>query len=320
LGPARFWLGVAVALIVVGGIAYTYGAWYASVLTMDAVAVREIQQRASWPGRFQYSDEGSGLRVRVRRSAPDTFDPRFSLDYLDAVDIASGGYSSYGEAQRIMEMRIEEEDEEEEEEEQQGMDRSEYLRAMRETGLLTGEEQARGRNHTVVVDEFGSQGDARAAAQRLRSLGRPVELQEVRGEDGTVSYRLQSGSFPTLQEAEAYQQELEQAGLIGGSSSGGSTTETTEPQPPSGAGSSEGPGGGETTPPTGGGTDGSSGGTDPVPRPGPEDLAPPTDPGPSGPAGGSNATPPPADPIPPPPSDPLPPPGGGGGGRALGDL
>lgn len=289
LGPARFWAGVAILLFVVGTVCYTYGAWYASVLTMDAVPVREIRERSSWPGQFAYRDEAEGLRIRVRRPAPDLLSPQFSIDVLADVDLTGGGYSNFPEALRVAKT---DEEEGEEEQEQKPFDRSEYLKAMRETGLLTGEEQARGRSHTVVVDEFESQDEARAAAQRLRELGRDVALEEVRGDDGAVSYRLQSGSFPSIAEAEAYQRELQAAGLMegGGGSVGESSTDPGASPPPSE--------GQQSPPPT----------TDPPPPTDPVTPDPPPD------------TPPPADPPASPPADPIPPPEDPGGGRALGDL
>ncbi len=286
-GPARFWAGVAILLFVVGTVCYTYGAWYASVLTMDAVPVREIRERSSWPGQFAYREEADGLRIRVRRPAPDLLSPQFSMDVLADVDLTTGGYSNYAEVRRAAET---DEEEGEEEQEQKPFDRSEYLKAMRETGLLTGDEQAQGRSHTVVVDEFGSQDEAREAARKLRELGRDVALEEVRDGDGGVSYRLQSGSFPSIAEAEAYQRELEAAGLMegGGSSAGEASTDAGTTPPPSG---------GQQSPPT----------TDPPPAD-PVTPDPPQD------------TPPTEDPPTPPPADPIPPPESPGGGRALGDL
>lgn len=287
LGPGRFWLGVAISLFVVGSVTYTYGAWYAAVLAMDAVPVREIQERASWTGRFDYREVADGLRVRVRRPAPETLDALFSVERLDELELADAGYSRRSGAGGASGAGDGEEGTPEEGE-AKPFDRSEFIQAMRETGILTGEEVAQGRTHTVIVDEFADAGSAREAAQRLRELGRDVALQEVRGGDGRVRYRLESGSFDSREAAEAYQRELEAAGLMPGSGAAPST-------------------GGETPPPVGGGGS-TTGGTEPPPGTGPEPPAP-----------AEGTSPAPSDPVTPAPPDPSPP-EQSGAGRALGDL
>jgi len=264
-GPTRFWAGVGLFLLVVGGVAYSYGAWYAGVLVLDAVPVRELKAGSSWVGQFKYITDGSGIERRVYHPGPDSLQADVVMDDLMSVDISAGGYSS-GAAWELS--RDEEKTESEATTETTGISREELIKNLKLTGMVTRDEQAGRLSNSVTVGVFGSEEEARAAAARLRDSGRPATVTTVKDPSGKTEYRLESGAFGSQEEAAAYQRELEGQGLMGsstpaggGSGNGGGTASagggTT---PPTGVGSGTtgptgnptGNGGGTTTPPAGG--------------------------------------------------------------------
>jgi len=300
LGPARFWAGVSVLLGIVAAVAYTYGAWYALVLTRDAVPVRTIKERSSWPATFAYEEDG-GVRRRVYRPAGSSFETHFVSDVAMVADISSGGYTTY--AQILREMEREQEEEEEKAAEEAAASRQAFLETMRETGLLIGPDRASGRSHTVVVDEFSSKEEAARAAQLLHEHGRDATMEPIVDASGkVVSYRVSSGSFTSLEAAEAYHRELQSAGLIGGGAPGGGAS--SQPSGPSGEGEATADGGSEAP----AGPSGAVSGAGTAPPEAGSGSPPEGSSAGSGEPTGGGQDPPPT----------MPPPSGGG--RTLGDL
>jgi hypothetical protein len=268
LGPLRFWLGAGAFLLVVAGIAYGYGAWYAGALLRDAVAVREVRANSSWTARFQY-EEVNGIRRRVELPGPDGLNSNVSLDDLATVDAQSGGYQTYSSV--VRELASEDEDAKDKEEQAKGMSREELLKNLRQTGIMVGEVDTSTWRESVEVGSGLTADEARSRAQRFRETGRDVEVETYTDSSGKTLYRLKYGRVRTPEEAAALRGELERDGLLKGGSSdsgGGNTTGgggTTTPPTTGGGGGTTAPpttggGGGETPPTTGGGTPPTTGG------------------------------------------------------------
>ncbi len=288
ISPVRFWFAVAALLVVVYGMSYAYGAWYASLIVQDAVPIREIRSSARWLGQFEFRDLGNGLRERDFHPAPDSV--RFSLtrDLFEEADVLGGGYKTFG---RVL-AELGDEEEEETEEEGEDISYEDWTANLRRTGILLSEPNVANRTLGVAVGEYSDASEARAKVSEFLSTGRHAEVEEVVGRDGQRRYRVVHGAVSSQEELAALQGELESAGLI--QSGGGTGTTPPNPDPNGGAntnGASGAGGGGSETPP---------------------------DPGP-GPVTGGGETPPPADP----PAGGEQPPSGGepaGGGRSLTDL
>lgn len=275
LAPGRFWMGVACLLALVGGVAYTYGAWYGGVLVRDAVPVRQIKDNQSWKSSMQFVEDLPGLRRRVQRPAPDALTAELYYDPVESVDLSSGDYVPYSRA--VWELRSEETTEEgKEEPAKPTYTHEEYLRQLQESGVVGWREQrASGRTHAVTVGEGLGESEARALAARLLEQGRDASLVAKTDARGRTVYEVRSGGFSSQAEAQAYAKELEAAGLKSTarvqSDSGASIPPTpatgpqakgetlsdepgAEPAPspdqPAGGSAPESSGGGEVPPPT----------------------------------------------------------------------
>jgi hypothetical protein len=271
LGPLRFWLGAGAFLLVVAGIAYGYGAWYAGALLQDAATVREVRANSSWTAQFQY-EEVNGIRRRVELPGPDGFNANISLDDLATVDTQSAGYQTYGAVLR--ELGNEEDEAKKKEEEQaKAMSREELLKNLRQTGIMVGEVDTSSWRESVDVGSGLTAEQARSRAEQFRQTGRDVEVETYTDGSGQTRYRLKYGRVSTPEEAQALRHELEQNGLLesGPSSSGGHSGGT-------------GDGGGTTTPPTGT----HDGGTTTPPATGGGTTPPSTGGGTAPPAGGAD--------------------------------
>ncbi len=281
MAPIRFWLGAGAFLLVLGGMSYGYGAWYAGVLLKDAAPVREIRANSSWTAQFQY-EEVDGVRRRVDLPGPERFAIDVALDDLASADPAAGGFSGTGAV--LSELGDPDDDEDKAKQEQGAVSREELIRNLRDSGILTSGGDPSSWRETVQVGEGLTEDEARAKAEAFRKTGRDVEVETYTDGSGETRYRLNYGRVRTTEEAEALRRELAGAGLIGGTGS----------QPPSNGG------GTTTTPPT-----------DPT---GPTEPTGPTGPGPGpeGPSGGGTTTTPP--------TGPAPSGGETGGGRTVRDL
>jgi len=271
-GPTRFWAGAGLFLLVVAGVAYSYGAWYAGVLVLDAVPVQELKAGSSWVGQFKYITDGSGIERRIFHPGPDSFSAEVVMDDLMSVDVSSAGYSS-GQAWELA--KDEEKTESEAKTETTGISRAELIKNLKDTGMVSGAEEAGRLGNSVTVGVFGSEEEARVAAARLRDSGRPASVTAIKDSSGKTTYRLESGAFGSQEEAAAYQHELESQGLMGSSTppAGGSSNAggaapagggTTPPAtggggPTTGPGDNQGGNGGGTTPPPTGGSTGNAG-------------------------------------------------------------
>jgi hypothetical protein len=286
LSPLRFWLGAGAFLLIVAGMSYGYGSWYAGVLLKDAAAVREVRANSSWTAQFQY-EEVDGVRRRVDLPGPERLSADIALDELASADTQNAGYSSYGAVLREL-GSTDEEDDKNKDEQSGAISREELLRNLRMTGIMLNETDTGSWKETVGVGEGLTAEQARAKAEEFRRTGRDVEVETYKDPSGETRYRLNYGRVRTAEEAAALRKELESEGLLGGGSHDGTHTDN-------GAGAN---GGGATTPPTGGNANGGS--TTPAGGNG----------GGSG-NGGTSA----------PPTEPTSPSGGQpGSGRAVGDL
>lgn len=287
LSPLRFWLGAGAFLLIVAGMSYGYGSWYAGVLLKDAAAVREVRANSSWTAQFQY-EEVDGVRRRVDLPGPERFSADIALDDLASVDTQNAGYSSYGAV--VRELGSTEEEDEKDKEQSGAISREELLRNLRMTGIMLNETDTGSWKETVGVGEGLTADQARAKAEEFRRTGRDVEVETYRDPSGETRYRLNYGRVRTPEEAAALRKELESEGLLGGGSPGGTHTD--------GGNGATGATGGGTTAPTGGNGDGGS-------------TTPPG--GNGGGASGGGTSAPPAGPTSPPAGEP-------GSGRAVGDL
>jgi hypothetical protein len=288
LSPLRFWLGAGAFLLIVAGMSYGYGSWYAGVLLKDAAAVREVRANSSWTAQFQY-EEIDGVRRRVDLPGPERLSADIALDELASADAENAGYSSYGAVLREL-GSTDEEDEKNKDEQTGAISREELLRNLRMTGIMLNETDTRSWKETVGVGEGLTADEARAKAEEFRRTGRDVEVETYQDPSGETRYRLNYGRVRTPEEAAALRKELESEGLLGGGSHGGAHTD-------GGSGGTE-PSGGGTTAPTGGNGNGGS----------------------TAPTGGNGGGPGPGGTTAPPTGSTSPPGGQPGSGRAVGDL
>ncbi len=207
--PVRFWFAVGALLVVVYGMSYAYGAWYASLIVQDAVPVREIRSSARWIGQLEYRDLGNGVRERDFHPAPDDVRFRLTRDMFEEADIAGGGYTTFGRVRAELSK-----EEEEDEEETQDISYEEWTANLKRPGiLLSSEPNVASRTLGVAVGEYTSASDARAKVSEFLATGRHAEVEEVTGPDGQTRYRVVHGAGASQEALSALQHELVSAGL-----------------------------------------------------------------------------------------------------------
>jgi len=205
----RFWGTVGLGLLVVFGLSYGVGLSVGRRLESQAVPVRQLERWDQGKG-FTLAERGEGLVERIfGPSGPDKAQVQVAVgEFLTPDGAAEGRPAVFGS-------RSPGETSPENGSAAEGTDPASAQRAEEERaaalrrlgyGAADGGPVAPG-GHGVDLGEY-SEADARSLVQRMRSQGRTAHVEETRDPDGTVRYRIRSGTAATAEEAARIGKEL----------------------------------------------------------------------------------------------------------------